>query len=215
MKGGGRETLFLLEHEDVITIGRNASRSDLFVSEAFLASKGIALRSADRGGKLTWHGPGQLVVYPVLDLSPDRRDVRRFVHDLEEVLIRTVGDFGVTAERSGLPERWSSIWVANDKLAAIGVHLSRWITSHGVALNVAPDLARFSLFLPCGIADGGVTSLERLLGKEKTPPVPEIARRFVVRFAEVFGRTPEERPEGLRGLTSVEEATIVATGGER
>jgi lipoyl(octanoyl) transferase len=215
VKAGGREALFLLEHRDVITIGRNASRSDLFVTEAFLESKGIALRSTDRGGKLTWHGPGQLVAYPILDLSPDRRDVRRFVRDLEEVLIRTVGDFGVTAERSGLPGRWSSVWVGNDKLAAIGVHLSRWVTSHGVALNVAPDLARFSLFLPCGIADGGATSLERLLGKGTAPTVPEVARRFMAHFSEVFGRTPEERPEALRELASEEETAIVAPGGGR
>jgi lipoyl(octanoyl) transferase len=215
VKAGGREALFLLSHADVITIGRNASRSDLFVTSAFLDANGIALRNTDRGGKLTWHGPGQLVAYPVLDLSPDRRDVRRFVRDLEAALIRTVGDFGVTAERSDLPGRWSSVWVGNEKLAAIGVHLSRWVTSHGVALNVSPDLARFSLFLPCGITDGGVTSLERLLGKERVPSVPEVARRFVARFAEVFNRTPEERPEGLPELATEEKATNVASGGGR
>ena len=215
VKAGGREALFLLEHRDVITIGRNASRSDLFVTEEFLKSKGIALRSTDRGGKLTWHGPGQLVAYPILDLSPDRRDVRRFVHDLEEVLFRTARDFGVAAGRSALPGRWSSVWAGNDKLAAIGVHLSRWVTSHGVALNVAPDLARFSLFLPCGIADGGVTSLERLLGKEKAPTVPEVARSFVAHFSVVFGRTPQAWPGGLREIASEEETTIVAPGGGR
>jgi len=215
VKAGRREALFLLSHADVITVGRNASRQDLFVSEAFLESKGIALRSSDRGGKLTWHGPGQLVAYPVLDLSPDRRDVRRFVRDLEEVLIRTAADFGVTAERSAAPGRWSSVWVGNDKLAAIGVHLSRWVTSHGAALNVAPDLARFSLFLPCGIADGGVTSLERLLGKDQAPPIPEVARRFVAHFSEVFDRTPEAKADGLRELALVEETAIVTPGGER
>lgn len=215
VKAGGREALLLLVHADVITIGRNASTRDLFVTEASLASKGIALRSTDRGGKLTWHGPGQLVAYPVLDLSPDRRDVRRFVGDLEEVLIRTAGDFGVTAARSPLPGRWSSVWIGNDKLAAIGVHLSRWVTSHGAALNVAPDLARFSLFLPCGIADGGVTSLERLLGKDAAPALPEVARRFVAHFAEVFGRSPEERPGGLRELETGRETAIVAPGGGR
>jgi len=202
VKAGGREALFLLEHEDVITIGRNASRNDLFVTEAFLASKGIALRSTDRGGKLTWHGPGQLVAYPVLDLSPDRRDVRRFVRDLEEVLIRTARDFGVAAARSDLKGRWSSVWVGNEKLAAIGVHVSRWVTSHGAALNVAPDLARFSLFLPCGIADGGVTSLERLLGRDQTPSVPEVASCFIARFAEVFDRIPDPEPGAIRKLTA-------------
>lgn len=153
VKEGGPETLFLLEHADVVTVGRNAGLGELLVSEDFLRQKGIALRVADRGGKLTFHGPGQLVAYPVLDLSPDRQDVRRYVRDLEEVLIRTARDFGVEAARSPAPARWASVWVGNDKLAAIGVHLSRWITTHGVALNVSTDLARFSLFVPCGIAN--------------------------------------------------------------
>ena len=194
VKAGGREALFLLEHRDVITIGRNASRSDLFVTEAFLESKGIALRSTDRGGRLTWHGPGQLVAYPVLDLSPDRRDVRRFVRDLEEVLIRSARDSGVAAERSPRPGRWSSVWVGNDKLAAIGVHLSDWVTTHGVALNVTTRLERFGLFVPCGISDGGVTSLERARPDLAPPAVADVAAQFVARFAEVFDREPAEAP---------------------
>lgn len=190
VKAGGRETLFLIEHEPVITIGRNASRRDLLVTESFLASQGIALRDSDRGGKLTYHGPGQLVAYPVLNLAPDRRDVRRYVRDLEEVLIRTAADFGVEASRSELPGRWSSVWAGNDKLAAIGVHLSRWVTTHGVALNVSTDLSRFSLIVPCGIPDGGVTSLERLRAPMAAPPLLEVARRFVARFDEAFDRQP-------------------------
>ena len=148
VKAGGPETLFLLEHEDVITVGRNAGLGELLVSEDFLLQRGVQLRVTDRGGKLTFHGPGQLVAYPVLDLSQGRRDVRRYVRDLEEVLVRTAADFGVTAGRSTVPERWASVWVGNDKLAAIGVHLSRWVTTHGAALNVTTDLARFSLFVP-------------------------------------------------------------------
>jgi lipoyl(octanoyl) transferase len=190
VRGGGREALFLLEHEDVITIGRNASRSDLLASETFLAEKGVALRESDRGGKLTYHGPGQLVAYPVLDLAPDRRDVRRYVRDLEEALIRTADDFGVAASRSELPGRWASVWAGNDKLAAIGVHLSRWVTTHGAALNVATDLSRFSLIVPCGITDGGVTSLERLLSPRPPPSLPMVADRFVAHFAAIFDRTP-------------------------
>jgi lipoyl(octanoyl) transferase len=202
VKAGGPETLFLLEHADVVTVGRNAGLGELLVSEDLLRQKGIALRVADRGGKLTFHGPGQLVAYPVLDLSPDRRDVRRYVRDLEEVLIRTARDFGVEAGRSPVPERWASVWVGNDKLAAIGVHLSRWVTTHGVALNVATDLARFSLFVPCGIADGGVTSLARLT--TGTPPsLAEVARRFVVHFSDVFEREAETWTHGiLAGSTS-------------
>lgn len=187
VKAGGPETLFLLEHEDVITVGRNAGLGELLVSEDFLRQRGIALRVADRGGKLTYHGPGQLVAYPVLDLSPDRRDVRRYVHDLEDVLIRTAADFGVAAARSPLPGRWSSVWVGNDKLAAIGVHLSRWVTTHGVALNVSTELARFSLMVPCGIADGGVTSLAVVTGAP-APSLEEVGRRFVAHFTDVFGR---------------------------
>src|SRR5262249_3545938 len=115
------------------------------------------------------------------------RDVRRYVRDLEDVLLRTAADFGVTAARSDVPGRWASIWVGNDKLAAIGVHLSRWVTTHGVALNVATDLARFSLIVPCGIADGGVTSLAEASGAP-APPLEEVARRFVSHFTDVFGR---------------------------
>jgi lipoyl(octanoyl) transferase len=190
VKTGGRETLFLLEHEEVITIGRNAGRGDLLVSEELLASQGVALRTSDRGGKLTYHGPGQLVAYPVLDLAPDRTDVKRYVRDLEEVLIRTAADFGVPASRSALPGRWASVWAGNDKLAAVGVHLSRWVTTHGVALNVSTDLSRFALIVPCGITDGGVTSLARLLAPKSAPPLAEVAARFAARFAEVFDRAP-------------------------
>jgi lipoyl(octanoyl) transferase len=187
---GASETLFLLEHEPVVTVGRNASREDLLVSEPFLAAQGIALRDSDRGGKLTFHGPGQLVAYPVLNLAPDRRDVRRYVHDLEEVVLRTVSDFGVLAARSDLPGRWSSVWVGNEKLAAIGIHLSRWITTHGVALNVSTDLVGFSLIVPCGIVGGGVTSLARLRPGCPAPRLPEVADRFVAHFADVFDRRP-------------------------
>ncbi len=196
VKAGGPETLFLLEHEDVVTVGRNAGLGELLVTEEFLRQRGIALRVADRGGKLTFHGPGQLVAYPVLDLAPDRRDVRRYVHDLEEVLIRTARDFGVEAARSPVPGRWASVWVGNDKLAAIGVHLSRWITTHGAALNVSTDLARFSLFIPCGIADGGVTSLASA-SRAPAPPLGDVARRFVSHFADVFGRETGTWANGL------------------
>jgi len=194
VKAGGRETLFLLEHTDVITAGRNADLGELLVSEDLLLQRGVQLRIADRGGKLTFHGPGQLVAYPVLDLSHGRRDVRRYVRDLEEVLIRTAADFGVAATRSAVPERWASVWVGNDKLAAIGVHLSRWVTTHGAALNVATDLARFSLFIPCGIADGGVTSLSRENQGNPTPALPQVAECFVSHFLEVFEREKGESP---------------------
>jgi lipoyl(octanoyl) transferase len=192
VKGGGRETLFLLEHADVITAGRNADLGEMLVTEDFLLQRGVQLRIADRGGKLTFHGPGQLVTYPVLDLSDGRRDVRRYVRNLEETLIRTASDFGVTAVRSSVPARWASIWVGNDKLAAIGVHLSRWVTTHGAALNVSTDLARFSLIIPCGIADGGVTSLSRENPNKPPPALPEVAQCFVTHFLKVFEREKGE-----------------------
>ena len=192
VKAGGRDTLFLLEHTDVITAGRNADLREMLVTEDFLLQRGVQLRIADRGGKLTFHGPGQLVAYPVLDLSDGRRDVRRYVRDLEETLIRTAGDFGVTAARSSIPARWASIWVGNDKLAAIGVHISRWVTTHGAALNVRTDLSRFSLIVPCGIVDGGVTSLARVLGHEAAPTVGAVAATFTRHFGEVFGRRLQE-----------------------
>jgi lipoyl(octanoyl) transferase len=183
---GDVETLFLLEHEPVYTLGRNASRKDVLVTPERCEELGIEVFETDRGGKVTYHGPGQLVGYPVLDLSPDRRDVKRYVTDLEETIIRTLGDFGIESGRSPLPERVTSVWVGNDKIAAIGVHLSRWITTHGFALNVATDLDRFLGIVPCGITDGGVTSMERILGLRI--PVDDVARAYLLRFAEVFGR---------------------------
>ncbi|MCL4809975.1 MAG: lipoyl(octanoyl) transferase LipB, partial [Thermoanaerobaculia bacterium] len=128
-KKEGRETLFLLEHEDVVTAGRNAGTADLRVSPDDLARLGVALHPSDRGGKLTFHGPGQLVAYPILRLEGKERDVKLLVRRLEEVLLLTAADFGVVAERSDVPARWSSVWVGNDKLAAIGVHLSDWVTT--------------------------------------------------------------------------------------
>jgi len=195
-KEGGRETLFLLEHEDVITAGRNSGTADLHVPAAELARVGVALRPSDRGGKLTYHGPGQLVAYPVLRLEGAERDVRSFVRKLEEALILTASDFGVEAGRSDVPARWSSVWVGNDKLAAIGVHLSDWVTTHGVALNVTTRLERFDLFVPCGIPDGGVTSLEKARPDLPAPAVADVARRFVLRFASVFDREPVDAAQG-------------------
>ena len=184
---GGEETLFLLEHNPVFTLGRNASALDILFTPERCRQLGIEIRETNRGGKVTYHGPGQLVGYPVLDLSPDRRDVKRYVTDLEEVIIRALADFGISAVRSPLRERVTSVWIGNDKIAAIGVHLSRWITTHGFALNVTDEpLENFRGIVPCGIADGGVTSMERVLGKRLA--LTETAEAVRARFAEVFGR---------------------------
>jgi lipoyl(octanoyl) transferase len=187
VKAGGEEMLFLLEHEPVFTLGRNASRADILFPPARCAELGIAVVETDRGGKVTYHGPGQLVGYPILDLDPDRRDVKGYVTDLEEVLRRALADFGIAAERSRVRERVSSLWVGNDKIAAIGIHISRWVTTHGFALNVTNEpLPFFGGIVPCGITDGGVTTMERHLGRAL--PIDEVAGRVAAHFGAVFGR---------------------------
>jgi len=180
------DQLLLLQHPDVITLGvrtRN-DRSHILESDASLAAQGVKVFETGRGGDVTYHGPGQLVGYPIFDLKPDRCDVHRYVRDLEEVLIRSVAEFGITAGRvAGL----TGIWVGQEKLAAIGVRISRWVTSHGFALNVNTDLSKFGLIVPCGITDKGVTSMQRLLGKPV--PMAEVEDAVVRAF------------RGIRGLT--------------
>ena len=153
------------------------------MSRAELREVGIDVHDVARGGDVTYHGPGQIVGYPVVSLKPDRCDVRRYVSDLEEVLIRTAAGFGVEAGRvAGL----TGVWVGNDKLAAIGVSLSRWVTSHGFALNVATNLDHFRFIVPCGLEGRGVTSLDRLL---LTPPSQtEVEDALATEFARVFDR---------------------------
>jgi lipoyl(octanoyl) transferase len=179
------DQLLLLEHPPVITLGvksRN-DRSHVLAPADVLEREGVELFETGRGGDVTFHGPGQLVGYPILDLNPDRRDVHRYVRDLEDVLMRTAAAFGIDAVREpGL----TGVWVGTSKLAAIGVRISRWITSHGFALNVSTDLSHFELILPCGIAGRGVTSLERLLGR--TVAMAEVQDAAVAAFAEVFDR---------------------------
>jgi len=165
------DTLVLLEHPPVITLGAKTrgSRANVVASPSALAAEGVEVHETGRGGDVTYHGPGQLVGYPIFDLRPDRCDVHRYVRDLEEALIAAVERLGVRAGRvKGLTGVWVGPEGREEKLAAIGVRISRWITSHGFALNVGTDLRHFDLIVPCGIADRGVTSLERLLGR----PVP-------------------------------------------
>lgn len=177
------DQLLLLEHPPVITRGVRASADNVLASPAELRRRGVEIHDARRGGDVTYHGPGQLVGYPILLLKPDRCDVHRYVRDLEEVLIRAAAEFGVRATRiPGL----TGVWVGNDKLAAIGVRLSRWVTSHGFALNVATDLDDFALIRPCGLADRGVTSLRRLTGLQI--PETRVADCVAKKFADVFER---------------------------
>jgi len=179
------DLLLLVEHPHVLTLGvrGDGGRSHILATDAALASRGIDVFETGRGGDITYHGPGQLVGYPIVDLKPDRQDVHRYVRDLEEVLIRSAADYGVEAGRvPGL----TGVWVGREKLAAIGVRIARWVTSHGFALNVSTDLEHFNLIVPCGIADRGVTSLERLLGRRVD--IDEVSARVAMRFGEVFDR---------------------------
>jgi len=177
------DTLLLLEHPHVVTLGvrGDGGRSHLLASPETLAARGVELHETGRGGDITYHGPGQLVGYAIFDLKPDRCDVHRYVRDLEEVLIRTASDYGIEATRV---EGLTGVWVGDEKLAAIGVRIARWITSHGFALNVSTDLDYFKLIVPCGIADRGVTSLSRLLGRRID--MAEAASRVTTHFANVF-----------------------------
>jgi len=174
--------LLLLQHPPVITVGvRRDSRSHIVAGDALLNERGVEVYDAGRGGDVTYHGPGQIVGYPILDLRPDRCDVHRYVRDLEDVMIRVCADYGVAAGRvSGL----SGAWVGAEKIGAIGVRISRWITSHGFAFNVNTRLDDFQLIVPCGIADRGVTSLQKLLGR--AVPIEDVEERVMARFAEVF-----------------------------
>ncbi len=180
--GAVPDTLLLLEHSHVITLGRNASREHLLAPAETLRASGIELYETDRGGDITYHGPGQLVGYPIFNLAAHRRDVAWYMRSLEETLIRTAADFGVEASRlAGAP----GVWVGDAKLAAMGVHLSRWVTSHGFALNVNTDLEYFRWIVPCGLADKDVTSLERLLGRRVA--MDAVMECTVRHFSEVFG----------------------------
>jgi lipoate-protein ligase B len=185
VKAGGDEALVLCEHPPVVTYGRGADRSHLRGDAAFYRARGIELHETGRGGDVTYHGPGQLVGYPIVDLSPDRMDLHRYLRDLEEVLIRALDDLGVAG--AGRSPGLTGVWVGGEKVAAIGVRVTRWVTSHGFALNLDPDLAAFDLIVPCGIADGAVTSVARLLGRP--PDAGQAAERVAWWFGRILGRT--------------------------
>lgn len=197
------DVLLLCEHPHVVTLGRNGRREHLRASDHLLRQMNVEFHATDRGGDITYHGPGQLVGYPILNLAEIRRDVAWYVRGLEEAMIRATAGFGITAQRvPGLTGVWIDLPGARpEKLAAIGVHLSRWVTSHGFAYNISTDLRYFDLIVPCGIPDKKATSLERLLGR--TVQREEVAPEIVARFGEVFDlpmrrASREEMEECLR-----------------
>lgn len=179
------DLLLLLQHPPVITLGTkpDANRANIVASAERLAELGIQVHETGRGGDVTYHGPGQIVGYPILDLRPDRCDVHQYVRDIEEVMIRVCADYGLDAGRiKGL----SGTWIGAEKIGAVGIRISRWVTSHGFAFNVTTNLDHFRLIVPCGISDRGVTSIERATGR--AVPIPEVEDAFVRHFATVFER---------------------------
>lgn len=183
-QGAVGDLLLLLEHPHVITLGSSAGSNNILLDEAERRLVGIELYETGRGGDVTYHGPGQLVGYPILDLKPDRQDLHRYVRDLEEVLILALAGYGIEAGRK---PGMSGAWVGDQKVAAIGVRVSSgWITSHGFALNVSTDLGFFDAIVPCGIREYGVTSMERLLGR--AVDMEQVGARVMEAFAETFGR---------------------------
>ena len=183
------DLLLFVEHPHVLTLGvrGDGGRTHILASDDLLSARGVDVYETGRGGDVTYHGPGQVVGYPILDLKPDRCDVHRYVRDLEEVLIRMAADYGIAATRI---EGLTGVWVGNDKLAAIGVRIARWVTSHGFAVNVTTDLSYFDLIVPCGITDRGVTSLQRLLGWNVDRR--DVEDHIAAHFCTVFARQPAE-----------------------
>ena len=178
-EGEQPDTLLLLEHPHTLTVGRRGDNAGILMAPELLAARGVTVFETNRGGKITYHGLGQVVGYPVISLSPDREDVHRYVRELEEVLIRTMGDYQIDAFRI---EGFTGVHTSRGKVAAIGVHIARWITTHGFALNVNTDLSFFNLIIAC--EGEQVTSMEDLLGHEVDMRVVE--NRLAARFAEVF-----------------------------
>lgn len=201
----GRRTvghLLLLEHPDVFTVGRRSKENGVLATSGLLKKLGVEVVETDRGGKVTYHGRGQIVGYPVISLSPDREDVHRYVRDIEEVLIRTMADFGIDAFRI---EGLTGVHTAEGKIAAIGVHIKRWVTTHGFALNVNTDLSFFDLIIAC--EGEPATSMERILGRELE--LCEVEDRLIPNFAEVFGIEDVREERFLPETLSADETARV------
>jgi lipoyl(octanoyl) transferase len=187
------DQLLLLQHTPVITLGRGGDIGNLLAPKEIFSREGIRFFETTRGGDITYHGPGQLVGYPILHLGEGKRDIRKYVANLEESIIRTLAEWGLAATRD---EQNRGVWVGRDKVAAIGVRVARWVTCHGFALNVTTNLDHFRHITPCGIAEGGVTSLEKLLGT--APDMKDVIDAYLHHFSEVFEREPVEREPEIR-----------------
>lgn len=211
------DVLLLCEHPHVITLGRNGRREHMLASDHLLGQMNVEFHSTDRGGDITYHGPGQIVGYPILDLAEHRRDVRWYVGQLEEVMIRATADFALRARRE---EGQHGVWMdsgasgAEEKIGALGVHLSRWVTSHGFAYNVSTDLRYFDLIVPCGIAGKRATSLERALGTQVD--FEQVTQNLILHFGRVFERTMVSvSPSELEETLASEEFSAGTHFGER
>jgi len=209
--GAIEDVLLLCEHPHVITLGRNGKRQNLLVSEQVLRQKGVEFFETSRGGDITYHGPGQIVGYPVLNLGAIRRDVVWYVRMLEEAMIRATAEFGIAADRiAGKTGIWVQSGNTEEKLGAIGVHISRWVTSHGLAYNVSTDLRFFDLIVPCGMVDRNATSLEKLLGRSVQES--EVAPRIAKHLGELFGLELQNtsKEELLVKLEQAEQSVAVS-----
>ena len=201
--GDRPDQILVLEHNPVFTLGRNATRQDIHVSDGFLKERGVEIFETDRGGQVTYHGPGQIVIYPICNLKGGREDVGRLVRGLEEAMIRTAADFGVTAQRlQGFPGIWVETPRGLEKLGALGLHLNRWITTHGIAFNVDPDLAHFRWITPCGITDKGVCSLKSLLGAA-APTWDQAADRLQAHMADLLALAPQPVKPPSRSVSAL------------
>jgi len=208
--GSIEDVLLFCEHPHVITLGRSGNRSNLLAGDSILRQKGIEYFETSRGGDITYHGPGQVVGYPILNLGAIKRDVVWYVRSLEEVMIRATADFGIAAQReAGKTGIWVGEGAAAEKLGAIGVHISRWVTSHGFAYNVATDLRYFDLIVPCGIAERKTTSFEKLLGR--CVSLNEVKPRLATHFGEIFSLVmgAADRSELFERLNEAERADAV------
>jgi len=190
------DTLLLLEHPPTVTIGKFGRLENVVASPAQLEAEGISLIFTDRGGDVTYHGPGQLVGYPIIDLRERERDIHRYIHDLEEVIIRVLASFSISAGRD-----WHhpGVWVENEEVAAIGLSIKRWVSMHGFALNVNPNLEHFSLINPCGLADRKATSISRLLNRDV--PMEVVIDRLLTHFSQVFDTELEKTDILIRSVT--------------